>query len=45
MRKIEYLNRSTGEITESHKEACRWYNAGDEVEVQLNGVTRCYWAH
>ena len=45
MRKIEYYNRNTGEITEDHRTACVWYRDGDEVTVLLNGEIRCYWAH
>lgn len=32
-----YINRSTGEITESHSIAMEWYRFGDEVEVFRNG--------
>lgn len=32
-----YLNRSTGEVSESHAEAMSWYRAGDEVEVWKDG--------
>ena len=30
-----YCNLTTGEITESHREAVEWYRNGDEVAVLL----------
>lgn len=38
-----YLNRSTGEVTESHSEAMSWYRAGDEVEIWKNGKMVLAW--
>lgn len=40
-----YINLATGEITESHTEACEWYRGGDDVAIELNGVIRCTWVH
>ena len=38
-----YLNRSTGEVTESHKQAMEWYRSGDEVEIWVNGKFAVAW--
>lgn len=38
-----YLNRSTGETTESHSEAMTWYRAGCEVEIWVNGKMALAW--
>ena len=38
-----YLNRSTGEISESHAEAMKWYRAGNEVEIWLNNKMVLAW--
>lgn len=38
-----YLNRSTGEVSESHAEAMSWYRAGDEVEIWKNGKMVLAW--
>ena len=42
-RKKEYVNRSTGEVTESHSEAMEWYREGDEVEIYVNGHFAIAW--
>lgn len=34
-----WVNRETGEVTESHKEAMDWYRSGYGVDVYRNG--RC----
>lgn len=38
-----YLNRETGEITESHKQAMEWFNAGAEIEVWKKGKMVVFW--
>ena len=38
-----YMNRSTGEITEDHREAVEWYRNGDEVEIWKNGKMVLAW--
>lgn len=38
-----YLNRSTGEVSESHAEAMSWYLDGDEVEIWENGGMVLTW--
>ena len=38
-----YLNGSTGEITESHREAVEWYRAGDRVEIWSGGKCVLTW--
>lgn len=38
-----YYNRSTGEITESHREAVEWYRKGIEVEIWKNGRMILAW--
>lgn len=45
MRRIEYLNAETGEITENHKQAVEWYRMGDAVTVLLNGRAAASWEH
>lgn len=45
MRKIEYTNKATGEVTESHRRAVEWYSAGDDVAVLLNGKQAAHWEH
>lgn len=40
-----YINRSTGEITETHKEAVEWYRDGAEVEVWHNGRMAVAWVY
>ena len=45
MKKVEYLNRATGEITTDHRAAVEWYRNGDEVEIYCDGVYRCDWTH
>ena len=48
---INYMNRSTGEVTDRHYIAMDWYRDGDEVslitysEVLGEWVERGYWAH
>ena len=32
-----YVNRETGEVSESHTGAMRWYRAGHQVEVWKHG--------
>lgn len=32
-----YVNRETGEVSESHSIAMGWYRAGHQVEVWENG--------
>lgn len=38
-----YMNRNTGEITDSHRLAVWWYQDGDEVEVWHNGRLALVW--
>jgi hypothetical protein len=38
-----YLNRSTGEISESHATAMSWYRSGSEVEIWVNGKMVLAW--
>lgn len=38
-----YMNRSTGEITESHSDAVQWYRDGAEVEVWHNNRLAVVW--
>lgn len=45
MRKIEYFNENTGEITEAHRDAVQWYRDGDAVTVLLNGKAAVRWVH
>ena len=45
IRQIYYINKDTGELYESHKEAVEEYRKGHEIEVWCNGKYRTYWAH
>lgn len=38
-----YLNRSTGEVSESHAEAMSWYRSGCVVEIWRNGKMVMAW--
>ena len=48
---INYMNKSTGELTESHAIAMEWYRDGDEValidwsDTLGEWIERGYWAH
>lgn len=42
-RKTEYINRETGEVTTSHREAVEWYRNGSEVEVWSDGKFKVAW--
>lgn len=38
-----YMNCTTGEITENHREAIEWYREGNEVEIWVNGKMVLAW--
>lgn len=40
-----YMDRATGEITQSHKEAMEWYRVGDGVSIYKDGDFKIYWEH
>ena len=48
---LNYMNRSTGELTDNHEIAMDWYRNGAEVglitysEVLGEWVERGYWEH
>lgn len=48
---INFMNRTTGELTDNHDIAMDWYRDGDEVslitysDVLGEWIERGYWAH
>ena len=38
-----YINRKTGEVTESHAEAVEWYRNGAQVELYRYGKLCMIW--
>ena len=48
---INYINMSTGEITENHNTAMEWYRKGDEIsivswsDVLQDWIERLQWVH
>ena len=48
---IEFVNLSTGEVTDNHATAMSWYREGDEISLQSYSevlgekVERLRWVH
>ena len=42
-RNMEYVNMSTGEWTDNHRDAVEWNRDGDVVAVICNGAIRTTW--
>ena len=48
---INYINMSTGEVTENHNTAMEWYREGDEIsivswsDVLQDWIERLQWVH
>lgn len=48
---INYINMSTGEVTENHSTAMEWYREGDEIsivswsDVCQEWIERLQWVH
>lgn len=40
-----YMNKETGEVTESHDEAVKWYRSGACVGLYVKNKERCSWSH
>lgn len=47
----EYVNLTTGEVTDNHATAMKWYRGGDEISLQSYSevlgatVERLRWVH
>lgn len=43
MKQITYMNCTTGEITENHREAMEWYRTGVEIDlIDWSDVLNCW---